>query len=387
MTSDAIATTVNPDLVVAEGGRTQWNRPETRRWGFHNLHRISRYGLSLRSRDVLVLRRDIDRRIAELDAVRRMTSTTIFSGLAVVRGNTLLYEHYAPDFGPDRLHSIQSITKTTINLIYGQLVAGGQIDLEAKVGDHLPEIGSGYAGASLRDVLDMNVANDYSEDYEDPASAVFDHETAMGWRLPAPGAAEITNRGFVCGIESDDIVNHGPEILYKSANSDVLAWIAERLTGRPLRDQLIDIIEAAGLEHSFHISTDREGMPILDGGASMTARDLARYGQIFVRGGLGINGEAVGSATFIDEARTAEAKHFPAPRDWLRYCLHLQTTGRWVGHGGYGGQYLLADPESGVSVAFFSVLEDESGYDQQYIGDSILMCQEIAELPFGYGRR
>ena len=89
----------------------------------------------------------------------------------------------------------------------------------------------------------------------------------------------------------------------------------------------------------------------------------------------------------IDEARTAEAKHFPAPRDWLRYCLHLQTTGRWVGHGGYGGQYLLADPESGVSVAFFSVLEDESGYDQQYIGDSILMCQEIAELPFGYGRR
>jgi CubicO group peptidase (beta-lactamase class C family) len=124
-------------------------------------------------------------------------------------------------------------------------------------------------------------------------------------------------------------------------------------------------------------------MPILDGGASMTARDLARYGQIFVRGGIGVNGEAVGNRAFIDEARTAEAKHFPAPRDWLRYCLHLQTNGRWVGHGGYGGQYLLADPESGVSVAFFSVLEDESGYDQQYIGDTILMCQEIAELPFG----
>jgi hypothetical protein len=204
----------------------------------------------------------------------------------------------------------------------------------------------------------------------------------MGWRLPGPGQAEITNREFVAGIESDDIVNHGPEILYKSANTDVLAWIAERVSGRPLRDHLIDIVEAAGLEHAFHVSTDREGMPILDGGASMTARDLARYGQIFVRGGLGIDGQAVGSRAFIDEARTARAKHFPAPREWLRYCRHLQTNGRWVGHGGYGGQYLLADPESGVSVAFFSVLEDESGYDQQYIGDTILMCQEIAELPF-----
>ena len=152
--------------------------------------------------------------------------------------------------------------------------------------------------------------------------------------------------------------------------------------GRPLRDHLIDIVEAAGLEHSFHVSTDREGMSILDGGGAMTARDLARYGHIFVRGGLGIGGQAVGSRAFIDEARTARAKHFPAPREWLRYCRHLQTNGRWVGHGGYGGQYLLADPESGVSVAFFSVLEDESGYDEHYMGDVIQMCQDIAEAPF-----
>jgi CubicO group peptidase (beta-lactamase class C family) len=386
MTSDTagtFTTIANPDLGVAEGGRTQWNTPETRRWGFHNLHRISRYGLSLRSRDVLVLKRDIDRRIADLDAVRLMTSTTIFSGLAVIRGNTLLYEHYAPDFGPDHLHSIQSITKTTMNLVFGQLVDQGRIDLDAKVSDHLPEIGSGYADAKLRDVIDMNVVNDYSEDYEDPTSSVFSHEVAMGWRLPGPGEPEINTDDYVRTIKSDDVVNHGPEALYKSANTDVLAWIAERVTGRPMRDHLIDIIEAAGLEHTFHTSTDRAGMPIIDGGASMTARDLARYGQIFVRGGVGITGQAIGSRAFIEEARTAESKHFPAPREWLHYCRHLQTNGRWVGHGGYGGQYMLADPESGVSVAFFSVLEDQSGYDQKYIGDTILMCQEIAELAFG----
>ncbi|MFP6743666.1 MAG: serine hydrolase [Alphaproteobacteria bacterium] len=383
MTSNAIATMANPDLGVAAGGRTQWNTPETRRWGFHNLHRISRYGLGLRSRDVLVLNRDIDHRIGDLEPVRRMTATTIFSGLAVVRGNTLLYERYAPDFGPDRLHSIQSITKTTINLMFGRLVEQGRVDLDSTVAEHLPEIGSGYAEARLRDVLDMNVANDYSEDYEDPASSVFSHEVAMGWRLPAPGEPEISTRDYVCTIKSDDVENRGSEALYKSANTDVLAWIVERLTGRPLRDHLIDIVEAAGLEHGFHTSTDREGMPIIDGGGSMTARDLARYGQIFVRGGMGINRQAVGSRAFIDEARTAESKHFPPPREWLRYCRHLQTNGRWVGHGGYGGQYLLADPESGVSVAFFSVLEDESGYDQQYIGDTILMCQDIVALPVG----
>ena len=89
MKSNAITTTANPDLVVAEGGRTRWNTPERRRWGFHNLHRISRYGLSLRSRDVLVLRRDIDRRIAEFKFIHWR------GGSEAIRQNGLFKDFYS----------------------------------------------------------------------------------------------------------------------------------------------------------------------------------------------------------------------------------------------------------------------------------------------------
>ncbi len=138
MKTKTVPTIENPDLGVAEGGRTHWNTPETRRWGFHNLHRITRYGLGLRSRNVMVLQSDTDCRIAEVEAVHRITSLPIFSGLAVVRGNLILHEQYASDFGPDQLHSIQSITKTAINLIYGRIVAQGDIDLDNTVGCYLP---------------------------------------------------------------------------------------------------------------------------------------------------------------------------------------------------------------------------------------------------------
>lgn len=385
MTANAIATTPNPDLVIGPGGRPKWNTAEHRRWGWHNLHRITRYGLTLRSRDVMTLRRDIDLRIAELPAVRRFTGLDCFSGMAVLRGDRLLFEAYAADFGPDCPHSIQSITKTTLNLMIGRLVEDGRLDLADKVADHLPEIGSGYAAASLRDVMDMNVANDFSEDYGDPAASVFDQEVAMGWRLPGPGQDEFSAREFIRAIASDDIVNHSGAALYKSANSDVLEWVVERVSGRPLRDHLIDIVEAAGLEGCFYISTDRDGVPVLNGGASLTARDLARYGQIFARGGTGIHGQAIGSRTFIDEARHNPGPTMPAPRDWISYGRHLQTNGQWVGHGGYGGQYMLADPESGVSVVFFSVLENESAADMDYHGGVIKMCQEITELKFDDG--
>ena len=385
MTSNAIATTPNPDLVIGSGGRPTWNTAEHRRWGWHNLHRITRYGLTLRSRDVMTLRRDIDLRIAELPAVRRFTGLDCFSGMAVLRGDQLLFEAYAPDFGPHRPHSIQSITKTTLNLMVGRLVEDGRLDLADTVADHLPEIGTGYAAASLRDVMDMNVANDYSEDYGDPAASVFDQEVAMGWRLPEPGQDEFSARAFICAITSDDLVNHSGSALYKSSNTDVLEWVVERVGGRSLRDHLIDIVEAAGLEDCFHVSTDRDGVPVLNGGASLTARDLARYGQIFARFGTGILGQAIGSRGFIDEARHDPGPAMPAPRDWMRYGRHLQTNGQWVGHGGYGGQYMLADPESGVSVAFFSVLENESAADMDYHGGVIKMCQEITELPFDGG--
>lgn len=380
--SSALVTEPNPDLAVNDAGRPFWNMPENRRWGWHNMHRIARYGLSLRSRDVLRLHRDIDLRIADLPAVARLTGMDCFSAMAVVRGDRLLFERYAPDFGPGRPHSIMSVTKMLVNLIIGRLIDEGRIDLSGRIKDHLPEIGSGYAEATLGDVLQMNVVNDYGEDSRDPMSKAFVHHIAKGLRLPREDQSDLTNREFLCAIESDDIANPAGEVLYKSANSCVAGWVAERASGRLLTQHIIDIVEAAGLEDTFYISTDRAGVPSLGGGASMSARDLVRLGLIFVRGGKGIHGEAVGSRAFIDASRNLPGPHFPAPREWMKYGYHVMTNGRWVGHGGYAGQYMLANPETGIVVAFLGAVENERGTDIGYATDITLMAETISELPF-----
>jgi len=38
----------NPDLVTKEDNKSRWNLPDTRRHGFQNLHRLTRYSLSFR---------------------------------------------------------------------------------------------------------------------------------------------------------------------------------------------------------------------------------------------------------------------------------------------------------------------------------------------------
>lgn len=375
-----LETEPNPDLTDLRDGRPRWDTPDFRRHGFHNLHRLCRYVTSYRSGRVMTLTADADLRIPDLSSVRRFVSLPSFCALVVIRGQNVLYERYAPDFGRDRPHSVQSITKTMMNLVIGRLVESGAVDPSKEVGHYLPWIGSGYARASVRTVLDMNVANDYSEDYADPSSSVFAHMAAMGMRLPGDLSREQTLRDFLASITSSDLVNRKGHSDYKSANTDVLAMIAEAASGEPMRSILARIADAAGLEHSLHMATDRTGFPAMDGGACLTARDLARYFSLFVRRGVGVDGRPVGSGSFIESTLTGGVP-MPPPRSWLRYANQTNTNGRWIGHGGYGGQYALADLASGVVGVAYSVIEDRSGYDVGYYVPLIKMLDEIAGLP------
>ncbi|MET3524109.1 serine hydrolase domain-containing protein [Mesorhizobium abyssinicae] len=369
-----LSTIVNPDLVAGSDQTPRWNVPEYRRRGFHNLHTIARYTISLRAPRVLPLRKQINWKIGDRPNVARFLAVPHFSAFVVVRDDRILYEAYARDFGPDQPHPLMSITKTMLNLMLGRLVADGLVSLDDRVTTYLPEIGSGYAKATVGALADMNVANDYDE-YGAPFSTW--NYAVSGFVLPPEGGKEETFRSWVSGITGHDLINRTGYELYKSANSEVLGWIIERVSGRSLRDWLIEIVEAAGLEGRLHIVCDREGVPEMSGGACLSACDLARYGLLFARMGAGLDGRNLGDADFIEDVRRNPGPSKRPPLEWLRYSRHLFTDGVWLGHGGSGGQFLLANPETGTVVVYFSVLESESGHDSDF---TVLLVRMMAEV-------
>ncbi|RWE26376.1 MAG: class C beta-lactamase-related serine hydrolase [Mesorhizobium sp.] len=373
-----LASFANPDLDTAFGNKSHWYLPENRRRGFHNLHTTVRYAMSLRAHRVFPLNRDIDWTIGERPEVTRFLAMPHFSAFVVVRGERILYEAYAPDFGPEMPHPIMSVTKTMLNLMLGRAVADGLIDLEERVRTYLPEIGTGYAEATVRATADMDVANDFTEEYGNPSAGITAMKVAFGWRLPPQGQNEVSIRQFLCGVTGGDLVNRTGEALYKSANSHIIGWILERVSGRPIRDWLIEIVEAAGIEGSLHMACDRDGFPVIGGGACLSARDLARYGLLFARKGEGVDGRRVGDAAFLDETRSSPGPVVPKPLDLSRYSRQVHTNGTWVGHGGLGGQYMLANPDTGIVVAYLGVLENESGDDGNFFRPLVQMMSEIA---------
>jgi CubicO group peptidase (beta-lactamase class C family) len=373
-----LRTQPNPDLCVGPDRLTRWNSAPNRRESFHNLHRTARYVQSFRAGRVLDLRLSSDLTIPLREDVRRLTTLPWFSAMAVTEGNRLLFESHAADFPPDRPHSIMSISKMSVNLLIGRLWDEGRIDLQATLGTILPGIGPGYHGATVQDALDMNLQNDFDEDYSNPMSAAFRHEVALGMRLSA--GEEPTNRAF---LESIGLApgqrgtrNLTGTCLYKIANTDVLALAAEACMGRPLHHWLADLADAAGVEGAVHVGTDREGFPTLNGGLCLTARDLCRYGALFARKGMAATGQPFGSAAFLD-LTLAGGVPMPAPRAHLRYSNQTNTNGTWIGHGGYGGQYLVANPETGRVACFLSVLQNDAGYDADYYPPIIAMLADI----------
>lgn len=367
----------NPDLAVLPDARPRWNSAPFRRHGFHNLHRLSRYVQSFRAGSIWNLRPAIDASIALRDDVARHCGNPWFSAMVVAQGNRILYERYAPDFSPDQPHSIMSISKTVMNLVIGHLRDEGRLGLQQKAGDILPWLGPGYAGASLQDILDMNVLNDYDEDYHNPEVAVFQHEAATGMRLPA--GAEIDGKAFLARIglapRARDTTNPTGLYMYRSANTDVLAAVAEAVSGRPISAWLADYADAIGVEGAVHAAGDRRGFALMNGGLCLTARDLARHGLLIARRGQGAVGR-FGSAAFLDET-LSHGIAMPAPRGHVRYSNQFNTNGRWLGHGGYGGQYMLADMTTGRVAVFLSVLDTEDGYFSNYYPPIIAMLADI----------
>jgi len=365
----------NPALTVGDDNKQGWNQPHQRRAGFHNAHLLFRRTLMVRSRRVLDLNALPDADIARQVASSGLTAHPAFSALVVAQGGTSLFEAAAPDFAPDRVHSLQSISKMHIHLIIGELIADGHIHPDDRVGDLLPWIGSAYATAGVQDVLDMNVDNDFSEDYSDPQADCFREEEALGWRLPQDDRPEQTLRDFVASLTGTGTMQTTGYARYKSANTDVLTLIAAGFVD--LQSKIETIADAAGYEGAFHISLSPEHLPAFSGGGCLSARDLARFGLLLARKGRAVFGVPVGSADLLGTTMTLAGPFLGPKRGIIRYSNHLMTNGRWIGHAGYGGQFLMVDTRSGRVAAFLSVLENDSGYDDDYMASVIEVIQAI----------
>ncbi|MCV2868970.1 beta-lactamase family protein [Defluviimonas sp. WL0002] len=242
--------------------------------------------------------------------VDQMLAETYTDGFIAFSRGRIVTEHYFNDMTPNTLHLSQSVAKSITGTLAGVLWGEGLIDTEAPVTDYVPELAqSGYQGATLGHVLDMQSGVRFVEDYADTASDMGHLDVAAGWK-PAPPhySGPTTVREQILGLRQAR--PHGALFDYRSIETDVLAWVLERASGMRLAELLSDRIwTKIGAERDAAFTVDRSGTALADGGFNATLRDYARFGLMVASGGRW-DGQQIVPEAWIDDIARAEPEKF-----------------------------------------------------------------------------
>lgn len=211
-------------------------------------------------------------------------------GMLILHRGKIVYERYLGCLDESGKHAAMSMTKSLTGLLAEILVAEGVLDEKALVASIVPELkDSAFGSATVRQVMDMTTALDYTENYADPQSGIWKYSAAAS-PLPKP-AGYVGPNGYFQYLQTVGQAGcHGRTFGYKTINTDALGWIISRVTGKALTELLSERIwSRMGAEQDGYMTVDGLGTPFAGGGLSAGLRDLGRIGQLVLNGGH-ING-------------------------------------------------------------------------------------------------
>jgi CubicO group peptidase (beta-lactamase class C family) len=371
----------------ATGTLTLANWQQNRAYGLRNFERVVPDLLAVNAEQIRPLSVESGYGIDQLPGVKALCAHRAFDGLLVLRGDRIAFETYGNGMTPTRPHSCQSSSKTIMNILAGKAILDGDLDPEARVEDYIPEIGAGFRGRTVDDVLAMNVIHELDEAaaYTEDTPIFEADESTIGFR---PSSITPMNRreliaALKAGNEDGSNENRTGGYFYASINTDTAGWLVERATDIPLQRLVRNVMHAIGGENTVQVVADRTGVPFVGGGFVMTLRDFGRYGMLLGSGGTGVGGELLGGgAEFVKRTLEGEGTAIAISGEVVegyRYINSAFASSAGFGHAGWGGQWVWADPDSDTVIASFGGMMGlnpaEAGYGALLVG----MTQEVVE--------
>lgn len=372
----------HPMQSKATGVVTLDNWQQNRAYGLRNIEKIFLNFIGVNAEHIRNLVVEKNYNIDKLSAVKALASHKALDSMVILRGNKIIYEHYANGMTPQSLHSCQSSTKTILNLLVGKAIKEGKLNLNDKVEKYIPDIGSGFKGQTIANVLAMNIKHEHDESlaYTKPTDLFKQDESSAGFI--SSKYTNLTRKQFITKIKAGNLdgtnTNRTNKYFYASINTDLGAWIVEKATGVSTQQAVRNILHAVGGENSVYMATDKVGFPIVMGGMIMSTRDFARYGMLLMNGGYGANGDMVGGGKSFVEDTIKNGKVSLGSKGWY-YINSVYASKYGFGHPGWGGQWLWVDPQSKTVIAVFSGLMSRHPADPAYAKLLLNLAKEVVE--------
>ncbi|KAA0938621.1 serine hydrolase domain-containing protein [Psychrobacter sp. ANT_H59] len=299
---------------------------------------------------------------------RQSLDANYTDGIMIMHHGKVVYERQNGCLNELGNHAAMSMTKSMTGLLAEILVTEGKLDDKALVASIIPELAkSGFGDATVRQVMDMTTALDYSEDYADPDADIWKYSEAAS-PLPKPKGYSGPNGYFEYLQTVEKKGEHGVEFNYRTINSDALGWIISRTTGKAIDDLLSERIwQKIGAEQSAYITVDAKGTPFAGGGISAGLHDMARIGSLMLNKGE-MNGERLFPTAVVDNIEAGGDKGAFAKAGYKQLNNGSYKSMWWLFNNptpiyaarGVHGQTVYVDPAADMVIVRFSSYPEAS---------------------------
>ncbi|MCC6080256.1 serine hydrolase domain-containing protein [Bacillus thuringiensis] len=225
------------------------------------------------------------------------------NGMLVVQKGNIIFEKYYNGQGPDDAFHVASVTKTIISALIGICVDKGYIkSVNQKVIEFFPEYKRKASEVTVRHLLSMTAPYPFV-DWQEPLEELCTQEDWVQYALNRMG-----NGGEIGSFK------------YSSAGAHVLSAIITSATGKNAREFANEYLfqplgmreipnynmKVFGFDDLFGKDVkgwvhDPNGISTGGWGLTLTARDMAKFGQLYLSDGI-YNGKQILSKSWVQES-------------------------------------------------------------------------------------
>ena len=304
------------------------------------------------------------------DTLRKELEDYQSIGFAIFKDGKMLYEEYWDGYSDNSLTNSFSMAKTVTTMLLGKAIDQGYIKgVDQPVTDFLPEFRDDPFGSmcTVGNLSGMRSGFDWSEDYYSPFNPTT--EAYYGNDIERM----LLKRRFSS--------QPGGLFRYASADTQLLAIILKRATGKSLADYLSEEFwKPLGMEH--------DALWSLSGGLEKSfccintnVRDYARLGQLILQKGIW-NGRQLLDTAFVEWMKTPDPAAFKPDKPKRYACSlwvdeeHQPAIYAFLGH---LGQRIIMVPEENMVIVRLGKKADQRSLgrgpldtDVYYIVDEVI---------------
>lgn len=241
----------------------------------------------------------------EIDDFQAFLDATETTAFVVQHRGELIAEHYRLGHDRTSLQNTFSVSKSLASALVGLAIDRGALALQDSIVATLPELArrdERFGAIQVEHLLDMRSGIRYSSGASFP---FINADDALVYYFP-------DLESLVLGRTT--VASAPGEFQYNHYNPPLLGLVLRRATGMPVGEFLErELWQPMGAEAGAGWTVDDHGVEQMDAGFHARARDLARFGQLYLDGG------AVSGRRVLPEAWVGFSTELPERFELERY--------------------------------------------------------------------